>query len=279
MSKRLKILLTNDDGISAKGMSLLVSNLLKADFADLYVVAPSTEQSGKSMSFSYTQPVSIESVDYPQEVAGAWAVSGSPVDCVKLALGDLFYDSFPDLVLSGINHGSNAGRNIFYSGTAGAAMEAILSGVPSIAFSQEQHISFFQTDSAPELLRKLSFYALSNPFPVVTGFNVNFPASERNEPWKGMRLVATGKEFACGLPKLLSSDGKRKSFSLSDCQVVMDEDISEECRCLLDNYITVVPLLVRNSPLALTSESEFQQLQETFQEFMCSEADTRLFDV
>ncbi|MEF9520011.1 5'/3'-nucleotidase SurE [Chlamydia crocodili] len=279
MNKRLKILLTNDDGISAKGMSLLVSNLLKADFAELYIVAPSTEQSGKSMSFSYTQSVSIESVDYPQDVVGAWAVSGSPVDCVKLALGDLFRDSLPDLVLSGINHGSNAGRNIFYSGTAGAAMEAILSGIPSIAFSQEQHISFFQEDSAPEQLKKLSLYALSTPFPILTGFNVNFPASERNEAWKGMRLVATGKEFACGLPKLLSSEGKRKNFSLSDCQIVIDEDISDECRSLLDNYITVVPLLVRNSPLALTSESEFQQLQENFEEFIGSEADTRLFDV
>ncbi|WP_375793416.1 5'/3'-nucleotidase SurE [Chlamydia sp. 12-01] len=278
MNKRLKILLSNDDGISAKGMSLLVANLLKADFADLYIVAPSTEQSGKSMSFSYTQPVSIESIDYPQDVAGAWSVSGSPVDCVKLALGDLFRDSLPDLVLSGINHGSNAGRNIFYSGTAGAAMEAILSGIPSIAFSQEQHISFFQEANAPEILKKLSYYALSTPFPILTGFNVNFPASEHNEEWKGMRLVATGKEFACGLPRLLSDDGKRRSFSLNDCQMVMDEDISDECRSLLDNYITVVPLLVRNSPLALTSESEFQQLQENFEEFIGSEINTKLFD-
>ncbi|EPJ18965.1 5'/3'-nucleotidase SurE [Chlamydia psittaci C1/97] len=271
-------MLTNDDGISAKGMSLLVANLLKADFADLYIVAPTTEQSGKSMSFSYTQPVSIEKVDYPQPVAGAWAVSGSPVDCVKLALGDLFRNDLPDLVLSGINHGSNAGRNIFYSGTAGAAMEAILSGVPSIAFSQEQHISFFQEEHAPEILKRLSLYALSNPLPILSGFNVNFPASEHNEEWKGMRLVTTGKEYACGIPRLLVDDGKRKFFSLSDCQIVIDEDISDECRTLLENYISVVPLLVRNSPLALTSEAEFQQLQEDFDNFMSSESGVTLFD-
>ncbi|AFS24334.1 5'/3'-nucleotidase SurE [Chlamydia psittaci] len=278
MHKRLKILLTNDDGISAKGMSLLVANLLKADFADLYIVAPTTEQSGKSMAFSYTQPVSIEKIDYSQPVAGAWAVSGSPVDCVKLALGDLFRNALPDLVLSGINHGSNAGRNIFYSGTAGAAMEAILSGVPSIAFSQEQHISFFQEEQAPEILKKLSLYALSRPLPILSGFNVNFPASERNEEWKGMRLVTTGKEYACGIPRLLVDDGKRKFFSLSDCQIVIDEDISDECRTLLENYISVVPLLVRNSPLALTSETEFQQLQEAFDNFMSSESGATLFD-
>ncbi|EPP33418.1 5'/3'-nucleotidase SurE, partial [Chlamydia psittaci C6/98] len=70
----------------------------------------------------------------------------------------------------------------------------------------------------------------------------------------------------------------RKFFSLSDCQIVIDEDISDECRTLLENYISVVPLLVRNSPLALTSEAEFQQLQEDFDNFMSSESGVTLFD-
>ena len=87
MSKRLKILLTNDDGIFARGMSLLVSSLIKANFADLYIVCPKEEQSGKSMSFSYTHPVCIEAYDYPQPVQEAWSASGSPVACVTRALG------------------------------------------------------------------------------------------------------------------------------------------------------------------------------------------------
>ncbi|BAE81260.1 stationary-phase survival acid phosphatase [Chlamydia felis Fe/C-56] len=271
MNKKLKVLLTNDDGIFAKGISLLVSNLLKADFADLYIVAPNTEQSGKSMSFSYTEPVSIERVDYHQPVAGAWAVSGSPVDCIKLALGDLFLDSLPDIVLSGINNGSNAGRNIFYSGTAGAAMEAVISGIPAIAFSQEEHISCFQEKKSCELIKMLVLYALSRPFPLLTGFNVNFPACENNEEWQGMKLVATGKEFAYGVPRLLCDDGKRKFYSLNDCQRLMDEDLSEECHSLLTKKITVAPLLVRNSPLGLMSEEEFQQLQQEFEDFIHSE--------
>lgn len=272
MSKRLKILLTNDDGIFSKGMSLLVSSLIKSDFAELYIVCPKEEQSGKSMSFSYTHPVCIEQYDYPQPVQEAWSVSGSPVDCVKLALGDLFRDSLPDLVLSGINHGSNAGRNIFYSGTAGAAMEAVLSGIPAIAFSQDQHISFFQEENAPEIFKALALYAMSQPFPSVIGWNVNFPVSKHNESWKGLRLVATGKEFASGKPRLLSDTGKRRYFSLHDCQIIVDEeDLSEEYRALMNNYIAVAPLLVRNSPLALMSSTEFQELQEHFDAFMESQ--------
>ncbi|WP_348664071.1 5'/3'-nucleotidase SurE [Chlamydia vaughanii] len=279
MNKRLKILLTNDDGIFAKGMGFLVSSLIKADFADLYIVAPKEEQSGKSMSFYYTHPVVLENYDYPLPVQGAWTVSGSPVDCVKLALGSLFRDSLPDLVLSGINHGSNAGRNIFYSGTAGAAMEAILSGIPSLALSQDQDISFFQEDIAPEILKTLSLYALSSPFESVVGFNVNFPVSEHNESWKGMRLVVTGKEFACGAPRLLSNVGKRKYFSLHDCQVVTDDDLSMEYCTLMENYISVAPLLVRNSPLPLTTEEEFQKLQDSFDNFVGSNSASKLTDV
>ncbi|EPP37704.1 5'/3'-nucleotidase SurE [Chlamydia avium] len=269
MSKRLKILLTNDDGIFSKGMSLLVSSLIKLDFADLYIVSPKEEQSGKSMSFSYTYPVCIEQYDYPQPVQGAWSVSGSPVDCVKLALGDLFRDSLPDLVLSGINHGSNSGRNIFYSGTTGAAMEAILSGIPAIAFSQDQHISFFQEENAQEIFKALALYALSLPFSHVIGFNVNFPVSKHNESWKGLRLVITGQEFASGKPRLLSDTGKRRYFSLHDCQTIVDEEnLSEEYRTLMNNYIAVTPLLVRNTPLALMNPIEFQQLQEHFATFI-----------
>lgn len=269
MSKRLKILLTNDDGIFAKGMSLLASSLIKANFADLYIVCPKEEQSGKSMSFSYTHPVCIESYDYPQPVQGAWSVSGSPVDCVKLALGDLFRDSLPDLVLSGINHGSNSGRNIFYSGTVGAVTEAVLSGIPAIAFSQDQHISFFQEEHAPEILKALACYALSLPFSHVIGLNVNFPVSKHNESWKGLRLVITGKEFAIGKPSLLSDTGKRRYFSLHDCQTIVDEeDLSEEYRTLMNNHIAVAPLLVRNSPLSLMSLEEFQELQNRFDAFI-----------
>ncbi|WP_375794004.1 5'/3'-nucleotidase SurE [Chlamydia sp. 12-01] len=250
-------------------MTLLVSNLLKADFADIYIVAPKVEQSGKSMAFTCRESVVLETYDYPQPVAGAWSVSGTPVDCVKIALSYLFKDALPDLVLSGINSGSNAGRHVFYSGTTGAAMEAILYGVPAIGLSQENRIYSFQEDNpeVPEILKSLSLYALSSPFgshPV--GFNVNFPAS--NESWKGMQLVSGGEEYSCGVPKLILCNEDSKVFILTNCPLVIGEVPSEERIAILDNYISVAPLAVRSSPIATLSLKEFQERQVEFQDFI-----------
>lgn len=271
-SKRVKILITNDDGISSQGMKHLVSSLLEADFADLYIVAPKEEQSGKGMSFSYAHPVAIEDFDYPLPVQRAWCVDGTPVDCVKLAVGYLFCDSPIDLVLSGINHGSNAGRNIFYSGTAGAAMEAVLSGIPAVALSQDQHISFFQEENAANIIHALALYALSTPFSellgsTAVGFNVNFPSLSHTS-WKGLRLVITGDEFACGIPKLLRNDGKAQHFSLRDCCTVRNGCVSAEYRILKEHFIAVAPLFVSNSPFSLISELEFQNIQDCFNSFI-----------
>lgn len=265
MSKRLKIVLTNDDGISATGLHLMTTALLQADFADLYIVAPSQNQSGKGMAFSYSTPVLVEPYKYSLNVNSAWVVSGTPTDCIKIALGQLFHSAPPDLVFSGINHGTNTGRNIFYSGTVGAALEAILHNVPSIAISQCENISYFQTHLAPEMLKRLALYALSNPFSFVTGFNVNCPAIDNS--WKGLRLVVSGNEFAHGLPKLIHSEGEKQSFSLNEFYIKTENDLSEEYQSLMDHYVSVAPLFVRNSPLALFNENEFLKHQQLFNEF------------
>lgn len=266
--KRLKILLTNDDGIFAPGMTLLVSNLLKADFADLYIVAPKTEQSAKSMAMTFHEPVILQPYDYPLPVAGAWSVSGTPVDCVRIALAYLFKDELPDLVLSGINRGSNAGRHVFYSGTLGAAIESTLCGVPAVALSQEGNFSFFQEKNfdIPEMLKSLSLYALSLPFaPHPVALNVNFPAS--NERWKGMRFVTTGPEYSCGVPHFLFCDGDSKIFKLSGGPKIVEEIPSEEWQTLRASYIAVSPVMATTSPLATFSLEEFEHLQVGFYDF------------
>lgn len=265
MSKRLKIMLTNDDGIAAQGLYLLASSLLHADFADLYIVAPASNQSGKGMSFSYSTPVFVEPYDFPLEVKEAWAVSGTPTDCVKIAFGELFQNTLPDFVFSGINHGTNSGRNIFYSGTVGATLESVLHGVPAIAVSQCDHISYFQADLAPQFFKRLTFYSLSDPFSFLTGFNVNCPAT-KNSPWKGSRLVISGDEFAFGHPKLIEKQGQRKAFTLDDFVIKTETTLSAEYQALMDHYVSVAPLFIRNSPLALFNEQEFLKHQETFQE-------------
>ncbi len=128
----MKILISNDDSIYSNGIKCLVEIAKK--FGDVIVVAPNKPQSAKGHSISLTEPLRLKRKELFGPDVEAYACSGTPVDCVKLAL-DIVYDELPDLCLSGINHGSNASVNVIYSGTMGAAMEATMHGIPAIGFS------------------------------------------------------------------------------------------------------------------------------------------------
>lgn len=268
MQTGLKILLTNDDGIHSAGMFTLVSLLQKWSNVQLYIVAPATQQSGASMSFSSFREVAIEPYDYPKPVEQAWAVHGTPIDCVKLALRILFTENPPDLVISGINHGENTGRNLFYSGTVGAAHEALLYGIPAIALSQCTDISLFQTEGAEKLLHILCSYILGLTLPWPIGLNINFPGSPERIPWKGMRLVPSGDEFIYGVPQLVRQEGNRQFYSLHHSHAYIPSTPSEEFRALQDLYISVAPLFVKNSPVGLLTPEEFAYMQHTFHQFV-----------
>lgn len=129
----MKILLTNDDGIYAPGLAAMERALRQ--LGDVYVVAPSREQSGVSHSITFLTPLMVKKV-YVEDRHWGWAVDGSPADCVKLGISEIMPEK-PDLVVSGINGGLNAGINILYSGTVAAAMEGAVYGVTSIAVSLE----------------------------------------------------------------------------------------------------------------------------------------------
>lgn len=268
MSKRLKIVLTNDDGIEAKGMSYLVSALLSADIADLYIVAPHTEQSGKSMAFSFSSVLCVSPHAYSQEVREAWAVKGTPVDCVKIALRTMFQDSPPDLLISGINSGNNYGKNAWLSGTIGAAKQALLDNIPALALSQDHHISCFQKEKAPEILKMIIEYLLSHPFPCLTGLNVNFPASPESSSWKGVRLVPPGEEIIYEEPHFLGTVNKNQYYIGKIIGPQTEGDPSSEYTSLSENYISMSPLFRQNSPFGVISEQEFQQTQKKFEAFL-----------
>ncbi|WP_201456921.1 5'/3'-nucleotidase SurE [Chlamydia sp. 17-3921] len=268
MSQRLKIVLTNDDGIEAKGMSYLVSALAATDIADLYIVAPHTEQSGKSMSFSFSTVLCASPYSYHQEVQEAWAVKGTPVDCVKIALRTMFQDSPPNLLISGINCGNNYGKNAWLSGTIGAAKQALLDDIPAIALSQDQHISCFQQEKAPLILKILIEYLLSSPFPCLTGLNVNFPASPELTSWKGVRLVPPGEEMIYEKPLFLGSVNKNHYYIGELLGPKIYGDPSSEYATVSENYISMSPLFIQNSPFGVISEQEFQQTQKSFETFL-----------
>jgi 5'-nucleotidase len=129
----MRILITNDDGINAPGLEILhaIATAVAGDAGEVWTVAPAFEQSGVGHCISYTHPTMIVKLDERR-----FAAEGSPADCVLAGLYDVLVDARPDLVLSGVNRGNNAGENTMYSGTVGGAMEAALQGLPAIALSQ-----------------------------------------------------------------------------------------------------------------------------------------------
>jgi 5'-nucleotidase len=185
-SERLQILLTNDDGIYAPGLAAMERELCK--IGDVCVVAPATEQSGVGHSITFLSPLVAKEV-FEGERRRGWAVEGSPADCVKIGVFE-FCSRRPDLVVSGINGGLNAGINVLYSGTVAAAIEGAFFGITSIAVSLEydEHAQF---DTAARMARGVIEQILAQDGAQQQLFNLNFPTSAMTEP-RGLRIVPMG---------------------------------------------------------------------------------------
>ncbi|CAH0538584.1 5'-nucleotidase SurE [Vibrio marisflavi CECT 7928] len=161
----MKILLSNDDGVHAKGIRILAEEL--ADIAEITIVAPDRNRSGASNSLTLEQPLRVNQIE-----PNIYSVQGTPTDCVHFALNELMKDDLPDLLLSGINHGANLGDDVLYSGTVAAAMEGHFLGVQSIAFSLVGKVNF---TTAAKIAKRLAVQHLSFPVPTNRLLNVNVP--------------------------------------------------------------------------------------------------------
>ena len=185
----MRILLTNDDGVHARGLEVL-ERIARTLSDDITIVAPLEEQSGKGRSLSLTEPVRLRRFGERR-----FAVTGTPTDSVMMALADLMKDSPPDLILSGVNRGANLGEDVSYSGTVSAAMEGALAGIRSIALSQRyaapapgERVSFEAAEQWGErVLRPL----LDAEWAPRTLMNVNFPPIPAMEV-KGIKAVSQG---------------------------------------------------------------------------------------
>ena len=182
----MKILISNDDGITSPGLHALVRAFSKAGH-EVAVFAPDGQRSAASHSLTMTMPL----IPKPMHIDGAvmaYAVNGTPVDCVKLALHNLYRDA--EFVVSGINHGYNLGTDVLYSGTVGAAMEGSLDGVPAMAVSL-CHKRTDTYDLAAELAVRMFEVARDNPLPPGTVLNLNYPGTDRALGVKAVPLKAT----------------------------------------------------------------------------------------
>jgi 5'-nucleotidase len=166
------ILVVNDDGITAPGIKALMDAMVK--IGRVVVVAPDSPQSGMGHAITIGKPLRLDQVDIYEGIE-MYRCSGTPVDCVKLAVNKIFKGQKPDLCVSGINHGLNNSINVLYSGTMSAAVEGAIEGIPSIGFSLDDYT--LQADFEPciKYVTELALQVLANGLPQATLLNVNFP--------------------------------------------------------------------------------------------------------
>lgn len=175
-----RILITNDDGIDAKGLHFLLSCV--ADMGHVRVVAPDGHRSGQSGAITSGVALTLKKVD---SLSGAecYTCNGTPVDCVKLSL-HVFPEWRPDIILSGVNHGSNSGISIFYSGTMGAVLEGCVVGIPSVGFSLLSHDPDADFSFCRDQVRQVVARVWQSGLPHGVCLNVNFPT----RPSLGLRV-------------------------------------------------------------------------------------------
>jgi 5'-nucleotidase len=244
----MKLLISNDDGIFALGIRTLANTLAKAGY-DVTVVCPDRERSATGHGLTLHDPIRAEKVDsifHPS--IKAWSCSGTPSDCVKLALGALI-DSSPDFVLSGINHGSNLGTDILYSGTVSAAMEGVIEGIPSIAFSLASHTS--QEFEAAALFAKNLIHQLSQqPLPEAMLLNVNVPPVKPEEI-AGVTITRQGiRRYFDTFEKRIDPRGRTYYWLAGEvledveqpAHLHLPDDVPTDVQAIRDKYITVTPL-------------------------------------
>jgi len=253
----MRILLTNDDGIDARGLALLESVAARLS-DDVWVVAPSEEQSGTGHSLTLTQPVRLR-----RHGDKRFSVSGTPTDAVMMALAHIMKDSPPDLILSGINRGANLAEDVTYSGTVSAAMEGALAGVPSIALSQAYArqglgagVPFAAAEAWTErVLRPLT----ETPMAPRTLVNVNFPAIDPDKI-KGVRVCRQGLRDYGRLRIIERSDPRGfPYFWFGLAPTVETPGHVTDLESIADGYIAVTPL-----HLDLTFEPSMASLEALF---------------
>ena len=243
----MKVLLTNDDGISATGLNTMRRALLEVPDVELAVIAPDSNRSATARSITFQQPLWVEEVEFADGTTG-FATDGTPVDCVRLAaLGLIEFE--PELIVSGINHGANLGDDITYSGTVAAALEGIMLDLPAIAVSQQadhgaldfragrawqgehfEQAAAFTARMVEELARV--------PMPPGTLLNVNVPFGDV----RGARACRLGKRVYNDRLELTEEQDGRRRFRVYGNMPSHHNEDGTDFAAISDGCIAVTPL-------------------------------------
>lgn len=230
-------LLTNDDGYQARGLQHLMQ--VAGELADIVVMAPECNASAQSTSITTCRPLHVRAI---QEAPGmkVYACDGTPADCVKMGL-EHFCPRKPDMLLSGINHGSNSSINIIYSATMGAVLEGCLDGCPSVGFSLLNHSLTADFSGCTAVVRRILSRLLEHPLPDWTALNVNIPRLPADQI-RGIRVCRQARAaWTDSLMPIDNPDGSR-CWQMTGKFVCTDPEPDTDERALAEGFVSVVPI-------------------------------------
>jgi 5'/3'-nucleotidase len=243
----MKVLLTNDDGIQATGLNILRRALLEVPDIELAVIAPDSNRSATGRMITTRRPLEVQEIEFGDGSTG-FATDGTPVDCVRFAALGLL-EFVPELIVSGINHGSNLGDDITYSGTVAAALEGIVLGIPAIAVSQQAEPGMVDFRAGRQFEREdfeqaAAFVARmieeleTVPMPDATLLNVNCPAGEV----RGARACKLGKRVYNDQLELAEESDGRRTYHIYGDEPSYEREDGTDFAAVADACIAVTPL-------------------------------------
>lgn len=238
MTKKPLILVTNDDGITAPGIRTLIS--VMNEIGDVVVVAPDSPQSGMGHAITLDSTLYVEKVTIDDGLQKEYSCSGTPADCVKLAINEIL-DRRPDICVSGINHGSNSSINVIYSGTMSAAIEAGIEGIPAVGFSLLNYNWNADFEATKSYIKTITENILKNGLTKDVVLNVNFPNLNKKSI-KGVKVCRQARaNWKEEFDKRISPQGK-DYYWLTGKFVNMDQGEDTDEWALENGYISLVPV-------------------------------------
>ena len=256
MKKTPLLFITNDDGITAPGIANLIQ--LAKEFGDVCIIAPDKPQSGMGHAITINSSLRLHPTSYYQST-NEYACSGTPVDCVKLAINQILHRK-PDLILSGINHGSNLSINVIYSGTMSAAVEGAVEGIPSIGFSLCDYAHEADFTQASSFLRQIIQKVLQTGLPDRVCLNVNIPKLKSDEI-KGTKVCRQSNAMWIEEFDERKDPYGRPYYWLTGKFQNFEPDAEDTDVWATDNgYISIVPVHAD-----MTAHQSLKKLKETFE--------------
>ena len=248
MVERLKILVTNDDGIQSQGIIVLAKAL--QDVGDVVVIAPDREKSATAHSLTLHRPLRVEKIR-----KNVYAVDGTPADCVHLAVNGILSEG-PQLVVSGINKGPNLGNDITYSGTVSAAFEGTLLGIPSFAISLASR-GHFKFRPAAHFAARVARHLMKKGLPRDTFLNINVPNLDEKEI-RAYKITRQGRYHVHGNQAVEKVDPRgRKYYWIGGGTMVFDQRGETDHEAVSEGFISITPLHID-----LTSHASIQELRK-----------------